>query len=273
MSAFAPAVISLQVFLCAWFVCAMPAFARLSLFLLYAEQSLAGNAPIVNVRLSPPASVPGIDEEVRNLDGARRSLESAGFEKLDASFRDAIRDAESRIGKAVAEFAPATSGAASPSSFVGVSASDAARSARFRLKVSPVKAPSRAIKQKVKLVEGVRAAQEDGLISQGVREMQLLVDIVVGELSSELSAFTRSRAASSGLGFLESRGAAGDLDVRFLSPETPFPRIADLVRAMEGRRAESENTVRQRIAELQLKLLQALNSMVGSALRSHLARS
>merc|ERR1739845_31060 len=152
-------------------------------------------------------------------------------------------------------------------------AGGAAVSSHFRLKVSPVRAPSRAIKQKVKLVEGVRAAQEDALISQGVREMQLLVDIVVGELSSELSALTKSKSASSGLGFLATRGVVGGLDVRFLPPQRPFPTIADLVRAMEGRRAESENTVRRRIAELQLKLLQVLNSIVESTLRQHLSRS
>ena len=75
------------------------------------------------------------------------------------------------------------------------------------------------------------------------------------------------------MGFLTSSKAAGVLDVRFLLPETPFPTIAGLVQAMESRRAESEGAVRQRIAELELKLLQAMNAMVAKTLRQHMASS
>ena len=251
----------------------MLGFARVALLSLCAGQLVAGSAPIVNVRLSPPSILPGLDEEVRSLEAARQSAESAGFQKLEASFHEALRNAELRIGKVVAEFVPGPSGAAKPSGFVSVSGNAAADSAHFRLKVSPVLAPSRAVKQRVKLVEGVRAAQENALISQGAKELQLLVDIVVGEVSSELSNMNGHLPASAGAGFLESRGATGALDVRFLPPTVPFPTIAGLVQAMESRRADSESTVRQRIAELQLKLLQALNSMVESTLRQRIARS
>ena len=133
--------------------------------------------------------------------------------------------------------------------------------------------PSRAVKQRFRLVEAVRGAQEKALIAQGVKELPLLVDVVVGELSSELSALKQLQPTSSGVGFLEARGGAAVLDVRFLPSEVPFPTIADLVRAMEARRAESESTVRQRITEIQLKLLHALNSMVESALRQRFSIS
>ena len=245
----------------------------MTLFSLCVGQLSAGSAPVANVRLSPPASLPGIDAELRSLEEARQSSESAGFQKLDAAFGEAIRNAEARIGKTVAEYIPGATGAARASSFVAEAAADSASSAHFRFKVSPMRAPSRAVTQKVKLVEGVRAAQEDALISQGVRELQLLVDVVVGELSLELAALKGPRPASSGVGFLQSSKAADVLDVRFLPPGTPFPTIATLVQAMEDRRAESESAVRQRIAEVQLKLLQSLNSMVQNALRQRLARS
>ena len=251
----------------------MVAFARATLFSLCVFQSLAGSAPVANVRLSPPSTLPGIGEELRSLEGARQLSEGAGFQKLDAAFREAIRNAESRIGNAVAKFIPASTGAAHSSSFVAVSAGDGASSQHFRLKVSPMPTPSRAVKQRVKLIEGVRAAQEDGLIAQGAHELQLLVDVVVGELSLELAALKGRQLASSGVGFLQSRRAGGALDVRFLPPAVPFPAIANLVRAMEDRRAESERTVRERIAEVQLKLLHTLNSMVESALRQRLASS
>ena len=249
----------------------MVALARGLFLLLCACRSLAGAAPVVNVRLMPPASMPGMGEEVGNLEDARRSMESAGLHQLDIAFRDAIRNAESRVGGVVAKFAPELSHVAPPLSFVDASAGVTTDSSHFRLEVSPLRAPSRAAVQKVKLVESVRAAQEDALISQGVKELQLLVDIVVGELSSELSALKHRRSTASGLGFLGSRKAAGVLDVRFLPPESPFPTIAGLVQAMENRRTASEDAIRQRIAELELKLLQALNAMVAKALRHHLA--
>ena len=274
MVAFVSSAVSLLVLLfCCCFVWAMLGLACISALFLCPGPAVAGSSPIVNVRLSPPASMPGIDEQVRELESAKTSLESAGLERLDASFRDAIRNADARIEKAVAFFFPIASGVVSPSGFASISANEIKDSAHFRLLVSPIQAPSRAITQNVKLLEGVRANQESALISQGAKEMQLLVDIVVGELSSELSAFTKAKSASSGSGFLESRKVVGDLDVRFLPPEKPFPTIADLVRAMEDHRAESENMVRQRIAELQLKLLQSLNSIVESTLRTRFAKS
>ena len=251
----------------------MVAFASSSFLFLCACRSFAGAAPVVNVRLSPPASIPGMGEEVGKLEDARQSSESAALHQLDVAFRDAIRSAESRIRGAVAGFAPEALRAASPLSFVDASAGSTADASHFRLKVSPVSAPSKAILQKVKLVEGVRAAQEDALTAQGVKEMQLLVDIVVGELSSELSALKRRGSAASGMGFLGSSKAAGVLDVRFLPPGAPFPTIAGLVQAMESRRADAEGAVRQRIAELELKLLQALNAMVAKTLRQQIASS
>ena len=75
----------------------MVVFARCSFILLCACCSFAGAAPIVNVRLSPPASIPGMGDEVDKLEGARRSMESAALQKLDVAFRDAVRDAEARI--------------------------------------------------------------------------------------------------------------------------------------------------------------------------------
>ena len=249
----------------------MVALGAVTLFALCFVQPIAGSGPVANVRLLPPPTVPGIDEELHSLDAARASSEGAGFEKLDVAYGEALRNGEARIGKVVAELVPGPAGAGKSSGFMAVSSGDGAGS-HFRLKVSPMRAPSRAVKQRVKLIEGVRAAQEDALISQGVRELQLLVDIVVGELSSALAAVKLPQPVSSALGFLQSSKAADILDVRFLPPDEPFPTVAGLVRAMESRRAESEQTVRQHIAEIELKLLHALNSMVESALRQRLAR-
>ena len=96
--------ISLPVLFNCWFVWAMLGFSSISLISVCILQAVAGSSPIVNVRLSPPASMPGIDEQVHDLESARSSLESAGLERLDASFRDAIRNAEARIEHAAVDF-------------------------------------------------------------------------------------------------------------------------------------------------------------------------
>ena len=110
------------------------------------------------------------------------------------------------------------------------------------------------------------------MLSQAVREMGLLVDVVVRELRAQLSVLQAGSRAQRGTAFLQS-GAGRGIDVRFLPPAAPFPTVAGLVEAMEGRRAQSEDVLRQRVAELQLKLLQALNDKVAEALRHGLGRS
>ena len=71
-------------------------------------------------------------EAVGKFEDARRTMESAGLQQLDVAFRDAIRSAESRIGGAVAEFAPEVLRAVSPLSFVEASAGSAADASHFR---------------------------------------------------------------------------------------------------------------------------------------------
>ena len=92
-----------------------------------------------------------------------------------------------------------------------------------------------------------------------LERMGLLVVVVAGMLKSELVATSasRSRVAS----FLAS---GGDLNVR-LSASDAYPTVAELVTEMEDRRADGEASLRQRIAEMQLKLLQELNGFVSQA--------
>ena len=87
------------------------------------------------------------------------------------------------------------------------------------------------------------------------------MDIVVGMLKSELSAEASNGSRGRVASFLAS---GGDLNVR-LSASDAYPTVGELVAEMEDRRAEGEAGLRQRIAEMQLKLLQQLNGFVSQA--------
>ena len=127
--------------------------------------------------------------------------------------------------------------------------------------MSPPHAPSGAVRSGVVKLDRVLASEEAALTQQACREMGLLVDIVVGMLKSELVAVASSGPRGRGASFLAS---GGDLNVR-LSASDAYPTVAELVAEMEDRRAEGEAGLRQKIAEMQLKLLQELNGIVSEA--------
>ena len=236
--------------------------------------SFAQGPAVMNVRLSPAARpLPDLAEEVAGLDAARRSLEEAGLKALDEAFAQALGSAGPRIEEVVSQSsALAGVGGVSPSTFLSDGLLEGHADAPVRLRVEAVPPMSRVVKEQVAAMERVRASQEGGLLSQAVREMGLLVDVVLGELRAQLSVLQLRSRPQRGTAFFQS-GAGGSIDVRFLPPAAPFPTVAGLVQAREGRRAQSEDVLRQRVAELQLKLLQALNEKVEEALRRGLGRS
>ena len=253
---------------------AMAACVRAWLVVAFVGGSLAQGPVVMNVRLSPAAApLPDLAEEVAGLDAARRSLEAAGLKALDEAFAQALGSAGPRIEEVVSR-SSALAGAAgvTPSAFLSDELLEGQVDAPVRLHVEAMAPTSRVVKEQVAAMERVRASQESGLLSQAVREMGLLVDVVVRELRAQLSVLQAGSRAQRGTAFLQS-GAGRGIYVRFLPPAAPFPTVAGLVEAMEGRRAQSEDVLRQRVAELQLKLLQALNEKVAEALRHGLGRS
>ena len=255
-------------------VAAMVACVRACFVVACIGGSLAQGPAVMNVRLSPAAnSLPDLAEEIAGLDAARRSLEEAGLKALDEAFAQALGSAGPRIEEVVSQSsALAGVGGVSPSTFLSDGLLEGHADAPVRLRVEAVPPMSRVVKEQVAAMERVRASQEGGLLSQAVREMGLLVDVVLGELRAQLSVLQPRSRPQRGAAFLQS-GAGGSIDVRFLPPAAPFPTVAGLVQAMEGRRAQSEDVLRKRVAELQLKLLQSLNEKVKAALRRGLGRS
>jgi hypothetical protein len=214
--------------------------------------------PVVNLRLAPPADpLPQASKLIGGLEAERRSVEAEAEGLLQAAFDRAVADGRARIHEVVANSAARAGGGA-----VAFLADEVVGGqGKFLLKVSPPQAPSGAVRSGIVRLDRVLASEERALTQQGCREMGLLVDVVAGMLKSELSSAALSGSRSRVASFL---AGGGDLNVR-LSASDAYPTVAELVAEMEDRRAEGEASLRQRIAEMQLKLLQELNGFVSQA--------
>ena len=105
--------------------------------------------------------------------------------------------------------------------------------------------------------------------------MRSLGKIVVRELEEQLQRQVReaervTHAASflqGGAALLERSRSSPELDVRLSASSVPFPTVAGLVGAMEGRRDASEELVKQQVLTAQLQYLRTANALVRDACR------
>jgi hypothetical protein len=233
----------------------------------------ASASPIVNVKLSAPRDpYPQVGAAIAGYDGSRGLAESEGMRVLEAAFEDALSEARGRVTDVMGRFVAGGVGSSGGrggggASLVAASAPPVLGHTRFLLRVSPVAPPSKAVVDKIGAIERVRASEEAALFARGAREMHMLVDIVVAELHSALVSASSVGVRAPRAASFSTASAADDLDVRILPPDVPFPTVTGLVGAMEARRSASEGSARQRVAELQLKLLKAINGMVSEAVR------
>merc|ERR1712113_990188 len=115
------------------------------------------------------------------------------------------------------------------------------------------------------------------MLKQACTEMQALTDIILYELGVQLS----EQMAAQGLfstrveptAFYKKskdrfRGLPPMANVRVASSSEAFPTIADMVMDMEARRGEAEQTEKQYIIDLELKLVKAETEMISQALGS-----
>ena len=230
-------------------------------------------SPIVNVKLSAPSDpYPQVGAAIAGYDGSRGLAESQGMRALEVAFEDALAEARGRVTDVMGRFVAGGIGSSGGrggggASLVAASASPVLGHTRFLLRVSPVSPPGKAVVDKIGAIERVRASEEAALFARGAGEMHVLVDIVVAELRSALTSASSVGVRAPRAASFSTASAADDLDVRLLPPDGPFPTVAGLVGAMETRRSASEGSARQRVAELQLKLLKAINGMVSEAVR------
>jgi len=226
-------------------------------------QSFALATPVVDLSLSPAAAaLPDVVAQIAGLDAARADAEEEALGRLDAVYAAAASSAEERIQSLFAKPASPLDSSASNRRVVGSLLAARSVGTDFRVEVSPAPPVSNRIRKRIALVERIRSFDEQRLVDQAVGEFQMLVDMAVSELKGSLS-----RASSRGVSFLKERAADGPLavDVRLLPPAGPFPTVAGLVADMEDRRDVAEDRLRQRILELELRLVKRMGAVVAAA--------
>eukprot|EP00746_Dinoflagellata_sp_MGD_P150654 gnl/MRDRNA2_/MRDRNA2_82483_c0_seq3.p1 gnl/MRDRNA2_/MRDRNA2_82483_c0~~gnl/MRDRNA2_/MRDRNA2_82483_c0_seq3.p1 ORF type:complete len:240 (+),score=85.41 gnl/MRDRNA2_/MRDRNA2_82483_c0_seq3:49-720(+) len=149
-----------------------------------------------------------------------------------------------------------------------------------RVKALAAAPPDPSIKIKIDQLEEQRSAAESLMLDVAIAEMGELTKIAIAELEKQLQLQLEPWLVGSG-SLLHSRvqqipgspeGLPKQLNVRVGASDVPYPTIASLVQDMETRRDTAENLLRQRILELELKLLKAENVMIKDALSAAVGR-
>jgi len=239
--------------------------------------------------MAPPQTpLPQVHAEIELLDGQRRDLEAKGVGELGRTVDDAIRSLKGDVQAAVARsMRPLWK--ARPTSMLSaheeVQVGATAPSAGVELVVFPQREPDAGLKEGIELIEQTRAADESGLFEEAAREVRRLGEYVVHELEEQLQRQVREAERATRIStpssFLQGRAQGHqdvealdrplpppELDVRLSASSVPFPTIAGLVGAMEGRRDASEEHVKQQILAAELRYLHAANGLVRDACRA-----
>lgn len=224
--------------------------------------SFAQGQPTTNLQLSPPADpLPQVSAIVASLESARQSAEEKAEASLQVAYDTALVDGRARIRKAFAS-SKASAWNAVPSFLASEPTKRVAGPDvdNVLLEMVPPSAPSGSVRSRVQRLDRVLASEDEAVLRQGCREMGLLVDIVVGDLQQALS--SEKVQASGGASFLAS---SDDLNIR-VSATAPYPTIADVVAESEQARFEAGSTLKHKILQMQLQLLQALNGFIAASL-------
>jgi hypothetical protein len=232
------------------------------------------SSSVVNVKLVPSNNpFPQVVAEIARLEAVRGDAEDVSVRALEAAYGTALKAARSRIDSVVASYVASLRKTHTQDAAAFLSRSDIGSSS-FALRIAPVAPPSVNIRKQIDLMEQVRGSEEALMTEQGSREFSALADIVVNELCVTLLGAISKPGVHGATAFItESVGQVAALDVRLLPPTAQFTTVERLVQDMEVRRTSSEDGMRTRILELQLKFMKALNAMVGDALRARAASS
>lgn len=250
-------------------------------------EATADTLPIVEVHLNPPAhALPQVASKIQGLDVTRARREEDRMSQLQAAYSSALAAARQEISdvvgkaldpmgqkllkKSLTHTISASFRKGAPLSFLRQRA--AAEEFSVRLKVLAA-APSKAGMETINGFERERNARESAIVDTAINEMSELTKIVVAELSFQLHRQMSSRGSSGSFLSVEgqqhhskSEGLPQEVNVRVGASTVPYPSTASLVKDMESRRDVSENALRQRVLELELRLLKATSDIVKETL-------
>jgi len=155
-----------------------------------------------------------------------------------------------------------------------------------RINVLPMVGPDGSLEGNIQKIEAKRTQEEGKVFEQAMSEMAGLTRIVQNEVEAQITQHTSRllhalkfglgaspRAAvarSRSIGFLSAgqpilaSGHQLTTNVRVMASGEPFYTVASMVEGLERRRDASEDLIRQRLLELELKLLQGVNDLVSA---------
>lgn len=259
--------------------------------------------PIVQVRLAPPRKpMAEVAASLNKLETEREQFENDKMVEVEIAYNrsleQASKDLPASIGRLMGVFQK-------PSAWMSIRQQKTARddpplSASFkegrsvlgghklttRINVLPIVTPAASLEPHIKQIEAKRTDEEGKVFDQAKSEMDGLTRIVQNEVEAHI-AWQASRllhalkfdlhASSSPLfskamavGFLEQRvltsGSQLTTNVRVIASEEPFYTVSSMVEGLERKRDTSEELLRKRLLELELKLLQTENGIVSSSL-------
>jgi hypothetical protein len=244
--------------------------------------------PNIEVHLAPPVHpLPQVAAEIQVLDKMRERSEEEKMSQLEFAFNAALESAKQQIGEAVGlalrvfDDPRVWKNVAKTGSFLRVQMrSNSAEEPSVRVKALAAAPPDPAIKIKIDQLEEQRSAAEALMLDVAIAEMGELTKIAVAELEKQLQLQIEPWLVGGG-SLLHSKvhqipgspeGLPKQLNVRVGASDVPYPTIASLVQDMEARRDTAESLLRQRVLELELKLLKAENVMIKDALDGAVGR-
>jgi len=245
----------------------------------------------IEVRLAPPVRpLPQVAAEIQVLDKMRERSEEEKMTQLESAFNAALESAKRQIGDVIGQSLRLFDDPRVWKSVARRSNRDAARLSFLKQRPNPAEEPSVKVKalsapppdpilkSHIDAAEEHRAASEAAMLDNAIVEMGELTKIVISELEKSLQLQLDPWLANSG-SFLKARQIPGSpeglpkqLNVRVAASEVPYPTVASLVQDMQTRRDTAENLLRQRVLELELKLLKAENSMIKDSLHAAVGR-
>lgn len=237
--------------------------------------------PVLTVKLVPPKKpFPEVADHVRHLNIAREERETILRGNLLLAYNAERVRASAKIKEMVSEVL----GQPKTSFLQRRPQQDRQPSeASFQVKVSltQVAQPDPSVEAVIDAMESKRSTLEEDLFKQARAEMSGLTSLVLEQLSQSLAQRIKGPSPRRGatIAFLEhvamqpySKNMHGSLqqaNVRIQASSSAFPRVSDLIQEMQANRDQAENKERRDILDLELRLLQAENELISSALASY----
>lgn len=250
--------------------------------------------------------MPEVNAAIGQLDAARSAFESEHMHEAEEAYNKSLNDAAELLPDAIdklmrnfekpmalisGRFSKSTlkrNNGARVTSFREARREPGGHEITARINLLPAASPDATLEQPIKRMEGQRSRHEGDIFRQAVSEMAALTQIVQNEATVQITRHANNFLHAAQYGTFSSKAMSAGLlsaaqpvlpsglqlttNVRVSASEEPFQTVASLVEDLERRRDASEDLIRKRLLELELKLLQAENSLIADHLGGWVSR-